>query len=78
MTGLSLLVGTRAPCRLGRDLWTGGAGGSRAEEAQKSGRWVQGPAACWGLLRRALDAPVEPVTLASRREGARPPHGTAV
>ena len=56
---------------------TGGAGGSRAEEAQKSGRREHGPAARWGLLRRALDAPVEPVTLAGCREGARPPHGDA-
>jgi hypothetical protein len=54
------------------DPWTGGAGGSRAEEAQTSRRWVQGPAARWGLLRRALDAPAEPVTLPAWREGARP------
>jgi hypothetical protein len=59
------------------DPWTGGAGGSRAGEAQKSGRWVQGPAARLGLLRRALDAAVEPVTLAGWREGARPPQVAA-
>jgi hypothetical protein len=57
---------------LAADPWTGGAGGSRTEEAQKSCRWVQGPAARWGLLRRALDAPAEPVTLLAGREGARP------
>jgi len=56
--------------------WTGGTGGSRAEEAKKSRRRVQGPAARVGLLRRALDAPVEPVTLRAWREGARPPQGT--
>jgi hypothetical protein len=55
------------------DPWTGGAGGSRVEEAQKSCRWVQGPSARLGLLRRALDAAAEPVTLAAWREGARPP-----
>jgi hypothetical protein len=52
---------------------TGSGAGSRAVEAQKSRRWVQCPAARWGLLRRALDADPEPVTLAGRREGARPP-----
>jgi hypothetical protein len=58
---------------LAADPWTGGAAGSTAEEAQKSRRWVQGPAARWGLLRRALDPAAEPVTLLARREGARPP-----
>jgi hypothetical protein len=56
--------------------WTGGAGGSRAGEAKKSGRRVQGPSARLGLLRRALDAAVEPVTLRAWREGARLPQGT--
>ena len=56
-------------CALGRlhvlaaDPSTGGAAGSRAEEAEKSRRWVQGPSARLGLLRRALDAAAEPVTL---------------
>jgi hypothetical protein len=63
---------------LAAHLWTGGAGGSRAEEAKKSGRRVQGPAARVGLLRRALDPPVEPVTLRAWREGARPLQGTEV
>jgi hypothetical protein len=57
---------------LGADPWTGSGGGSRAEEANKSRRRVQGPPARWGLLRRALDAAPEPVTLPARREGARP------
>jgi hypothetical protein len=39
---------------LGADPWTGSGGGSRAEEANRSRRRVQGPAARWGLLRRAL------------------------
>jgi hypothetical protein len=52
---------------------TGSGAGSRAEEAQKSGRWVQDPSARLGLLRRALEAAPEPVTLPGRREGARPP-----
>jgi len=59
------------------DTWTGGAGGSRAEEAKKSSRRARGPSTRVGLLRRALDAPAEPVTLAARREGARPPHRDA-
>jgi hypothetical protein len=50
---------------LAADPWTGGAGGSRAEEAKKSGRRAQGPSARLGLVRRALDAPAEPVTLAA-------------
>jgi hypothetical protein len=58
---------------LAADPWTGGAAGSRAEEAQKSDRRAQGPAARLGLLRRALDAAAEPVTLPAWREGARPP-----
>jgi hypothetical protein len=62
---------------LGAHVLAGGGAGSRAGEAKKSGRWVQGPAARSGLLRRALDAPVEPVTLVARREGARPPLGAA-
>ena len=57
--------------------WTGGAGGSRVEEAKKSGRRVQAPTARLGLLRRALDAAVEPVTLRAWREGARPPQAAA-
>jgi hypothetical protein len=61
---------------LAADPWTGGAGGSRAAEAQKSGRREQVPSACLGLLRRALDAPVEPATLRALREGALPPQGT--
>jgi hypothetical protein len=61
---------------LAADVWTGGAGGSRAGEATKSGRRVQGPAARWGHLRRALEAPVEPVTLRAWREGTRPLQGT--
>jgi hypothetical protein len=61
---------------LAADPSTGGAGGSRAGEAKKSGRRVQGPSARWGLLRRALDAAVEPVTLRAWREGAHPPHGS--
>jgi hypothetical protein len=60
------------------DVWTGGAGGSRAGEAEKSGRGVQGPAARWGLLRRVLEAPVESVTLRAWREGARLLRGTGV
>jgi hypothetical protein len=56
--------------------WTGGAAGSRAEEAKKSRRRVQDPSARLGLLRRALDTAAEPVTLRARREGAHPPLGT--
>jgi hypothetical protein len=56
---------------------TGGAAGSRAEEAQNFRPRAQGPAALLEVLRRALDAAVEPVTLAAGREGARPPHGAA-
>lgn len=58
---------------LAADPWTGGAAGSRAEEAKKS--LVAGcrvPATRWGLLRCALEAAAEPVTLLARREGARP------
>jgi hypothetical protein len=51
----------------------GSGAGSRAEEANKPRRRVQGPAARLGLGRRALDADPEPATLAGRREGARPP-----
>jgi hypothetical protein len=75
MTRAGLLDGTRAPFWLGCDPSTGGADGSRAVEAQKSRQWVQGPSARSGLLRRALDAAAEPVTLAACREGARPPFG---
>jgi hypothetical protein len=57
---------------LAADPWTGGAAGSRAEEAKKSRRRVQGPTARLGLLRRALDAAAEPVTLRTRREDVRP------
>ena len=62
---------------LAADPSTGGAGGSRAVEAQKSGRRVQGPAARLGLLRRALDADPPAVTLPAGREGAHPPQGDA-
>jgi hypothetical protein len=72
-----LVVGKGSPSRPGRDPSTGGAGGSRAEEVQKPGRRVQAPSARVGLLRRALDAPAEPVTLPPGREGARPPQVTA-
>jgi hypothetical protein len=58
---------------LAADPWTGGAAGSRAEEAKKSRPRVQGPTALLGLLRRALDAAAEPVTLLAWREGVRPP-----
>jgi hypothetical protein len=58
---------------LAADPWTGGAAGSRAEEARKSRPRVQGPTGLLGLLRRALDAAAEPVTLRAWREGARPP-----
>jgi hypothetical protein len=64
---------------LAANPWTGGAAGSRAEEAKKSpavGCRIR--AARSGLLRRALDPAVEPVTLPARREGARPPQGDAV
>ena len=60
----------------GRPL-TGGAAGSRAEEAQNFGRGMQPRAARLEVLRRALDAAVEPVTLGAGREGARPPHRAA-
>ena len=62
---------------LAADPWTGGAAGSRAEEAKKPRRRAQGPTARLGLLRRALEAAAEPVTLPARREGARPPHRSA-
>ena len=63
---------------LAADPWTGGAAGSRAGEAKKSRlAGCRVPAARWGLLRRALDAPVEPVTLTARREGARPTQAAA-
>jgi hypothetical protein len=63
---------------LAADPWTGGAAGSRAEEPKKprvAGCRIR--AARWGLLRRALDAAAEPVTLPARREGARPPQAAA-
>ena len=56
---------------------TGGAAGSRAEEAQNFRRGTEARAALLEVLRRALDAAVEPVTLAAGREGARPPHRAA-
>jgi hypothetical protein len=62
---------------LAGDSLTGGAAGSRAEEAQDFRPRAQGPTAWVEVLRRALDAAVEPVTLGAGREGARPPHGTA-
>jgi hypothetical protein len=62
---------------LAADPWTGGAAGSRAGEATKSRRRVQGPTALLGLRRRALDAAAEPVTLPARRAGARPPQAAA-
>ena len=61
----------------GRSL-TGSGAGSRVGEAQKSGRWVQGPSAHLGLLRRALEADPEPVTLLAGREGAHSRYGVAV
>jgi hypothetical protein len=74
------------PCRsfalgllhvLAADPCTGGTAGSRAEEAKKSpAAGGRVPAARGGLLRRALDAVAEPVTLRSRREGALPLEGT--
>jgi hypothetical protein len=54
---------------------TGCGAGSRAGEAKKSRRRVQGPSARLGLLRRALEADPHPVTLPARREGARPTRG---
>ena len=60
----------------GRSL-TGWGAGSRAEEPKKPRRRVQGPSARMGLLRRAIDADSEPVTIAAGREGARPPQVTA-
>ena len=60
---------------LAADPRTGGVAGSRAEEAKKSCRRAQDPSARLGLLRRALDAAAEPVTLPARREGARPQLG---
>ena len=51
---------------------SGGGAGSRVFEAKKSRRWVQGPSARLGLLRRALDADPPPETLPARREGAHP------
>jgi hypothetical protein len=62
---------------LGAHVLAGGGAGSRAGEAKKSGRWVQGPAARSGLLRRALEPDPPPATLGPRREGARPPQGAA-
>jgi hypothetical protein len=70
-------LGTRVPSLPGRPLSTGGATGSRAEEAQKFGPRVQDPAARLELLRRALDAVAEPVTLTGGWEGARPTRGAA-
>ena len=61
---------------LAADPWAGGAAGSRAEEAKKPRRRAQGPTARLGLLRRALEAAADPVTLFARREGARPTFGT--
>ena len=52
---------------------TGWGAGSRAGEAKKPRRRVQGPSARLGLLRRALDADTQPATLPAGREGARPP-----
>jgi hypothetical protein len=60
------------------DPSTGGAAGSRAAEAKKSlvaGGRIR--AARSGLLRRALEAAAEPVTLPARREGARPTKAAA-
>ena len=62
---------------LAADPWTGGVAGSRADEAKKSRRRVQGPTALLGLLRRALDAAAEPVTLRAWREAARFPQVAA-
>jgi hypothetical protein len=59
------------------DPLTGGGTGSRAIEAQNFGHGMEAPAARLEVLRRALDAVVEPVTLPAGREGARPPFGDA-
>jgi len=59
------------------DLLTGGAGGSRVVEAHKPRSRTRVPTGGVGLVCRALDAAVEPVTLPAWREGARPPHRTA-
>jgi hypothetical protein len=77
MSALVLLVGTGVPSRPGCHPSTGGVGGSRADEAKNSPRWVQGPGGSQGVLGRALDAPAEPVTLATSREATRPPQGAA-
>jgi hypothetical protein len=79
------MTGGARPCSLtvgllhvlAGDPLTGGAAGSRAEEAQNFGRGTRARAARVEVLRRALDAAVEPVTLGAGREGARPPHRAA-
>jgi hypothetical protein len=65
MTAVGLLHVLAASLTVGR-------AGSRAVEAQKSDRRVHGPAARWGLLRRALEADPPTVTLRAWREGAHP------
>ena len=77
-----LVTGRRRPFAAGLLLvlaasLTGGAGGSRAEEAHNPRALVEVPAARSGVVGRALDAPVEPVTLPAWREGAHPTRGAA-
>jgi hypothetical protein len=56
---------------------TGGGAGSRAVEAKNFRSRAQGSAVLLEVLRRALDAAVEAVTLRACREGTRPLHGDA-
>jgi hypothetical protein len=56
---------------------TGGTGGSRAAEDHNPRAHVEVRAARAGVVGRALDAPVEPVTLPAWREGAHPTRGAA-
>jgi hypothetical protein len=61
---------------------TGGAAGSRAEEANNSRRWVQGPDGAAprvvrGVVGRALDAAAESVTITGRQEATHPLHRAA-
>ena len=51
--------------------------GSRAEEAKKSRRGCRVPRLGWDFFAVPLTQTGEPVTLAGRREGARPPQGAA-
>jgi hypothetical protein len=54
---------------------TGGGGGSRAGERRES---VVGAGSRHGLSSRALDAPVEPVTISDRRGGGADPMSSGV